>query len=140
MVSRAFSILRAIETGSMAAGVMSVALPILDGSNYQIWQIRMQAFLEGADLWEAVEDDYEVPPLGDNPTVAQIRANRERVTRKAKARSSLYAAITPIICLVWYTEKHVSSKFRANRILFVYVKLYNSLLTQFSIIRAVSHE
>ena len=77
MVSRAFSILRAMETGSMAAGVMSVAPPILDGSNYQIWKIRMQAFLEGADLWEAVEDDYEVPPLGDNPTVAQIRANRQ---------------------------------------------------------------
>ncbi|XP_042041371.1 uncharacterized protein LOC121786822 [Salvia splendens] len=76
---------------------MSVAPPILDGSNYQIWQIRMQAFLEGADLWEAVEVDYEVPPLGDNPTVTQIKANKERVIRKAKARSSLYAAVTPII-------------------------------------------
>ncbi|KAG6382357.1 hypothetical protein SASPL_157974 [Salvia splendens] len=86
-----------METGSMATGVMSAGPPILDGSNYQIWQIRMQAFLEGADLWEAVENDYEVPPLGDNPTVAQIRANKERVTRKAKARSSLYAAVTPII-------------------------------------------
>ena len=26
------------------------------------------------DLWEVVEEDYEVPPLRANPTVSQIKA------------------------------------------------------------------
>ncbi|KAG6414275.1 hypothetical protein SASPL_126993 [Salvia splendens] len=53
----------------------------------------MHAFLEGEDLWEAVEDDYEVPPLGVNSIIAQIKVNKERVKRKAKARSSLYVTV-----------------------------------------------
>ncbi|PKI47999.1 hypothetical protein CRG98_031592 [Punica granatum] len=57
----------------------------------------MAAYMEGSDLWEAVEQDYEVPSLPDNLTMNQIRYHKERTTRKAKARSCLYAAISPIV-------------------------------------------
>ncbi|KAK3420798.1 hypothetical protein EUGRSUZ_G00256 [Eucalyptus grandis] len=55
----------------------------------------MMAFLEGHDLWEAVENDYEVAPLPDNPTLNKIKYYKERITRKAKAKSCLYAVVSP---------------------------------------------
>ena len=47
----------------------TLAPPVFDGDNYQIWEARMEA----NDLWEAVEEDYEVLPLPTNPTMAQIK-------------------------------------------------------------------
>ncbi len=39
------------------------------GRIIKAWTVRMQAYIEGCDLWEAVEQDYEVAPLPDNPTM-----------------------------------------------------------------------
>ncbi|PKI49731.1 hypothetical protein CRG98_029879 [Punica granatum] len=50
--------------------------------------MKMAAYMEGCDLWEAVENDYEVAPLPENPTMNQIKYHKERTTRKAKAKSS----------------------------------------------------
>lgn len=49
--------------------------------------------MEGLHMWEAVEEDYEVTPLPNNPTINQIRYHKERTTRIAKAKSCLYATI-----------------------------------------------
>ncbi|PKI58830.1 hypothetical protein CRG98_020820 [Punica granatum] len=57
----------------------------------------MTAFMEGCDLWEAVEEDYEVALLPNNPTMAQIKLHKEKKTRKAKAKSCLYAAVSPTV-------------------------------------------
>ena len=57
----------------------------------------MEAHLQANDLWEAVEEDYEVPPLPANPTMAQIKNHREKKTRNSKARASLFAAVSPEI-------------------------------------------
>ncbi|XP_010520839.1 PREDICTED: uncharacterized protein LOC104799859 [Tarenaya hassleriana] len=73
--------------------------PIFNGEAYQIWAVRMRVFLEGADLWEAVEEEYEIPALPANPTVNQLRNNRERVTKKSKAKSCIFAAVTPSILI-----------------------------------------
>ncbi|KAL4383409.1 hypothetical protein GQ457_15G013910 [Hibiscus cannabinus] len=67
-----------------------IAPPTFDGDNYPVWAIRMETYMEAVDLWEAVEDDYEIPPLPTNPIVAQIKAQKEKKTRKAKA--CLFAA------------------------------------------------
>ena len=56
----------------------AVAPPVFDGDNYQIWAIRKETYLEALDLWEAIEEDYEVPPLPANPTVAQIKAQQRQ--------------------------------------------------------------
>ncbi|PKI36097.1 hypothetical protein CRG98_043510 [Punica granatum] len=57
----------------------------------------MAAYMEGCDLWEAVENDYEVAPLPENPTMNQIKYHKERTTRKAKAKSCLFAAVSTTI-------------------------------------------
>ncbi|PKI55645.1 hypothetical protein CRG98_023956 [Punica granatum] len=53
--------------------------------------------MEGADIWEAVEDDYEVADLPTNPTINKIRYYKERVTGKAKAKLCLCLAVSPTI-------------------------------------------
>ena len=54
------------------ASLNALAPLVFDGINYQVWVVRMEAYLDASDLWEAVSEEYEVPPLSDNPTMAQI--------------------------------------------------------------------
>ena len=72
----------------------TLAPPVFDGDNYQIWAARMEAHQDANDLWEAIEEDYEVLPLPTNPTMAQIKNQKERKTRKSKARASLFAVVS----------------------------------------------
>ena len=71
--------------------------PIFNGTTYQMWTVRMEAYQSGNDLWEAVEDDYEVLPLPNNPTVAQMKHHNERRQRKLKVKASLYAIVISTI-------------------------------------------
>ena len=76
---------------------ISIALPLFDGKNYHLWVVKMEAYLDASDLWEAVEDVYKVKPLSDNPTVAQIKNHKERKQRKSKAKATLLAAFSSTI-------------------------------------------
>ncbi|XP_006603455.1 uncharacterized protein LOC114397222 [Glycine soja] len=71
--------------------------PIFDGEEYELWTTRMITHLEALDLWEAVEENYDVPELPLNPTVAQMKNHRERKTKKAKAKNCLFSAVSKII-------------------------------------------
>ncbi|RVW89389.1 hypothetical protein CK203_045518 [Vitis vinifera] len=62
----------------------SIAPLVFDGDNYRFWAIRMKTHLDVMDLWEAVEEDYEIIPLPSNPTMAQIKHHKERKIRKSK--------------------------------------------------------
>ncbi|KAA8549387.1 hypothetical protein F0562_001071 [Nyssa sinensis] len=62
-----------------------------------MWAVRMETYLDALDLWEAVEEDYEVQPLPTNPSVAQIKTQKEKRTRKSKAKACLFAAVSPTI-------------------------------------------
>ncbi|XP_073263216.1 uncharacterized protein [Populus alba] len=57
----------------------------------------METHLKALDLWEAVEEDYEVPPLPNNPTMTQIKSHKERKTKKSKAKACLFAAVSTTI-------------------------------------------
>ncbi|XP_056162590.1 uncharacterized protein LOC130136570 [Syzygium oleosum] len=81
------------------AGLSSIAPPVFDGDNYQIWAVRMETYLDALDLWEAVEEDYEIPALPANPTMAHIKAHKEKKTKKSKAKACLFAAISATIFL-----------------------------------------
>ncbi|XP_047264245.1 uncharacterized protein LOC124896652 [Capsicum annuum] len=48
-----------------------ISPPVFDGENYHIWKVRMEIYLEALDLWEAMEEDYDVLPLSDNPTMKE---------------------------------------------------------------------
>jgi len=43
--------------------------------------------LDALDLWEAVEEDYEVHPLPNNPTVAQIKNHKREKNKEIKSKS-----------------------------------------------------
>ena len=79
------------------AGFSSVAPLVFDGDNYQTWVVRMETYLEALDLWEVVEEDYDIPLLPDNPTVDQIKAQKEKKTKKSKAKACLFAAVSSTI-------------------------------------------
>ena len=74
-----------------------MAPPVLDGENYQARAVKMQVYLEANDLWEVVEEDYEVHPLPGNPTMAHIRTHKEKKTGKSKVKSCLFAAVSATI-------------------------------------------
>ncbi|XP_017973477.1 PREDICTED: uncharacterized protein LOC108661407 [Theobroma cacao] len=44
---------------------------VFNGENYPIWFEKMESYLRGLDLWDAVESGAEVPTLKDNATPAQ---------------------------------------------------------------------
>ena len=71
--------------------------PIFNGENYETWAIRMTVHLEPLDLWEAVEENYVVSDLPVNPTVAQLKIQKEKKTRKSKAKACLYVAMSNTI-------------------------------------------
>ena len=62
---------------SSEASVNLMAPSVFDGTNYQVWVVRMEAYLDANDQWEAVENTYEVPLLLDNPTIAQMKNHKE---------------------------------------------------------------
>ena len=59
----------------------------------------MTVHLQALDVWEAVEENYEVPPLGANPTMAKMKLHKERKTIKAKMKACLFAAVSPSILI-----------------------------------------
>jgi len=55
----------------------AMAPPVFDGKNYPMWAIRMDTYLEALDLWQAIEEDCEIQSLPANPTVAQMKSQKE---------------------------------------------------------------
>ena len=81
----------------MKARFSSIDPPVFDGENYQIWAVRMKSYLDALDLWEAVEEDYEVLPLPDNTTINQIKNQKKRKMRKSKAKACLFVVVSATI-------------------------------------------
>ena len=75
----------------------AIAPPVFDGTNYQAWAVRIEAYLDANDLWETIEQIYEVLPLPDNLTLAQIRNQKEMKQRKSKAKATLFTAVSSTI-------------------------------------------
>ena len=64
-----------------------IAPSVFDGDSYQMWAVRMETYLEALDLWDAIEEDYEVPSLPANLTVEQIKAQKKKTTKTIKDKS-----------------------------------------------------
>lgn len=43
--------------------------PVYDRINCQTWVVKIEAYVDSSDLWEAIEEEYEVSPLLDNVIV-----------------------------------------------------------------------
>ena len=59
----------------------------------------METYLEALDLWETVKEDYDILALLNNPTMAQIKAYKEKKMKKSKVKACLFAAMSPMIFL-----------------------------------------
>ena len=57
----------------------------------------MKTYLEALDLQETVEEDYDVLPLSDDPTMNQIRIHKEKKTKKVKAKPCLFVGVSQTI-------------------------------------------
>ena len=79
------------------ANFSAIAPTTFYGTNYQMWAIRMETYLEALDLWEVVEEDCEVPKLLANLTMAEMKVHKERRTRKSKTKACVFAVVTPTI-------------------------------------------
>ncbi|CAN1215724.1 hypothetical protein LINPERPRIM_LOCUS343 [Linum perenne] len=73
-----------------------MAPPILTGENYKYWAVRMEVYMEALDIWEVVQEDYEIL-LPTNPTLAQIKRFQENKTKKSKAKVVLFLEVSPSI-------------------------------------------
>jgi len=60
----------------------AMAPPVFEGDNYQMWVARMETYLEAWDLWEVVKEDYKIQSLPENPTVEQIKSQKEKKMKR----------------------------------------------------------
>ncbi|XP_052185878.1 uncharacterized protein LOC127797225 isoform X2 [Diospyros lotus] len=80
-----------------STNMSSLSPPVFDGENYQVWAVKMKAHLRGLSLWQWVESEREIPPLGNNPTLNQIRAHEEAEAKAPRALSQIHAAVSESI-------------------------------------------
>ncbi|RVW75994.1 hypothetical protein CK203_052790 [Vitis vinifera] len=65
----------------------------------------MKAYLRGLGLWQWVETERQVQPLGNNPTLNQIRAHEEEEAKAPRALSYIHAAVSePIFTRIMACE------------------------------------
>ncbi|RDX89222.1 hypothetical protein CR513_29082, partial [Mucuna pruriens] len=68
----------------------------------------MESYLEALDLWEAMEED-EMSSLSNNPTMTQIKNQKERKTKKTKVKSCLFVVVSLTISTIIMTIKSPKS-------------------------------
>lgn len=81
--------------------------PLFNGENYQIWAIKMKAYLKALNLWEAVEDGGDPTTLGPDPTLAQIKNHEEQKAKKPRALTCLHSAFSETIFLSVMACEHL---------------------------------
>ncbi|GKV32940.1 hypothetical protein SLEP1_g41503 [Rubroshorea leprosula] len=51
---------------------LAAKVPVVCGQNYQVWSIKMMAYLRAFDLWDAVEHDIDPPPFTEKRIVEKV--------------------------------------------------------------------
>ncbi|XP_055806936.1 uncharacterized protein LOC129875694 [Solanum dulcamara] len=71
--------------------------PMFTGKHYHIWVIKMKAYFKALSLWKTIEREDDLPPLGPNLTVAQMKIYKDAKSRKSKALTCLHSALSDMI-------------------------------------------
>ncbi|RVW71674.1 Retrovirus-related Pol polyprotein from transposon TNT 1-94 [Vitis vinifera] len=88
-----------------SSNTSALSTPVFNGENYQVWAVKMKAYLRGLGLWQWVETERQVQPLGNNPTLNQIRAHEEEEAKAPRALSYIHAAVSePIFTRIMACE------------------------------------
>ncbi|RVW37349.1 hypothetical protein CK203_087717 [Vitis vinifera] len=61
--------------------------------NTHIWAVKMTFYLRSQGLWNVVMSEADPPPLGANPTIAQMKAYEEEKLKKDKAIICLHSGL-----------------------------------------------
>lgn len=57
----------------------------------------MKTYLKVLNLWETIESEVDPPPLGPNPTVAQMKIYEDAKSRKLETLTCLHSALSEVI-------------------------------------------
>ena len=68
----------------------------------------MKSYMESFDLWNVVEEDYEVSLLPENSSMAQIKHHGEKKTKKVKAK--IFAGVSQ----TFFTKIMTFDSFKEN--------------------------
>ncbi|RVW53763.1 Retrovirus-related Pol polyprotein from transposon TNT 1-94 [Vitis vinifera] len=71
----------------------SSVIPVFNGEHYHIWAVKMRFYLRSQGLWNVVMSEADPPPLGANPTVAQMKAYEKKKLKKDKAITCLHSGL-----------------------------------------------
>ncbi|RVW12561.1 Retrovirus-related Pol polyprotein from transposon TNT 1-94 [Vitis vinifera] len=71
----------------------SSVIAVFNGEHYHIWVVKMRFYLRSQGLWNVVMSEANPPPLGANPTVAQMKAYEEKKLKKDKAITCLHSGL-----------------------------------------------
>lgn len=81
----------------MSSSSFSLSPPTLTGENYPVWAVKMKAYLRGLGVWQYVEENRPVPPLGANPTLNQTHQHEEEASKAPRSLSHIHAAVSDTI-------------------------------------------
>ncbi|XP_016177435.1 uncharacterized protein LOC107619656 isoform X2 [Arachis ipaensis] len=70
------------------------AAPNFSGDRYDFWAIKMKRFLVLSDLWEIVENGFEVPAANAQLSTAQQQTLRENYSKDAKALFTIQSVLS----------------------------------------------
>lgn len=65
---------------------------VTDGKTYHLWPICMETYFETVNLWEIVEEEIDTT-LREDPTMAQLKAQKVKKIKKSKAKVCLFALV-----------------------------------------------
>ena len=76
--------------------------PVFDGENYDFWRIRMTTIFKSYDLWDMVQNGYELPEmevdaLEEDLTETQIKTLKQNRMEDARALGIIQGAVSDII-------------------------------------------
>ncbi|KAF3635294.1 Squalene synthase [Capsicum annuum] len=76
-----------------------------------------KVYLKALSLWETVESENDPPPLGPNPTVAQMKNYKDAKSKKPKTLTCLHSALSNVIftrIMACETPKEVWEKLKED--------------------------
>ena len=103
-----------LKTLMASSNTSTLSTPVFNGENYQVWVVKMKAYLRGLGL-QWVEIERQIQPLGNNPILNQIMAHDEEETKAPRTLSYIHVVVSkPIFTRIMACEtpKEAWDKFK----------------------------
>ncbi|XP_028222342.1 UDP-glucose flavonoid 3-O-glucosyltransferase 7-like [Glycine soja] len=74
-----------------------IAHLVFDGKSYDLWKVKLKSYMESFDLWDAMEENYEVSLLPENPTMTVATGQLFQMETVVAAADALLLSVAPHI-------------------------------------------